>query len=90
MQQHAKAKGEFILKTKTKIQPQEWTETKDQTPPLGQKVLVFVWRDETVCQAWWNREHYLLVAADEQGIVNIYHVYPSQLAIGEPCQMYLR
>ena len=90
MQRRATAKREFILKTKTNIQPQDWTETKDQTPSLGQKVLVFVWRDETVCQAWWNREHYLLVAADEQGIVNIYHVYPSQLAIGEPCQMYLR
>jgi len=80
LQQHAKAKGEFILKTKTKIQPQEWTETKDQTQSLGQKVLVFVWRDETVCQAWWNGEHYLLVAADEQGLVNVYQVPPISIS----------
>jgi hypothetical protein len=59
------------MKTKTKIVAQEWTDTKDQTPSQGQKVLVFVWRDETVCQAWWNGEHSLLVAADEQGLVNV-------------------
>jgi len=80
LQRHAIAKGEFILKTTTKIQQQEWTETKEQTPTLGQKILVFVWRDESVCQAWWNGEHYLLVAADKQGIVNVYQVPPISIS----------
>ncbi|OUR73315.1 hypothetical protein A9Q78_04120 [Methylophaga sp. 41_12_T18] len=54
----------------------EWTETKDQMPDVGQKIIVFLWMDETVSQAWWNGEHYVLAAADEQGIVTIYKVLP--------------
>ena len=62
---NALAKGEFILKTQTKIQAQEWTQATNQMPAVGKKILAFVRRDKTVCQAWWNGEHFL-VATDEQ------------------------
>lgn len=68
------------MKTKTKIQPKEWTQTKSQMPDVGKKVLAFVWRDKTVCQAWWNGENYILVAADEQGCVQIYQVLPAAIS----------
>jgi hypothetical protein len=68
------------MKTKSKIVAQEWTETTEHSPTIGQKILVFVWRDETVCQAWWNGKHYILVAADEQGLVNIYQVPPNSIS----------
>jgi hypothetical protein len=68
------------MKTKSKIVAQKWTETTESSPSIGQKILVFVWRDETVCQAWWNGEHYILVAADEQGLVNIYQVPPNSIS----------
>jgi len=61
---------------KTNTEKLEWTETKDQMPEVGQKVVVFVWRDEAVYQAWWNGEHYVLVAANEEGKVSIYEVLP--------------
>ncbi|MBL4638361.1 MAG: DUF551 domain-containing protein [Proteobacteria bacterium] len=61
---------------KTNTEKLEWTETKDQMPEVGQKVVVFVWRDEAVYQAWWNGEHYVLVAANEEGKVTIYEVLP--------------
>jgi hypothetical protein len=62
------------LKTQTKIQAQEWTQATNQMPAVGKKILAFVWRDKTVCQAWWNGEHYLLVTTDEQYLVQVYQV----------------
>ena len=68
------------MKTKTKAYTQKWTETKNKMPAIGKKILVFVWRDETVCQAWWNGEHYLLVAADKHGLVNVYQAPPTSIS----------
>ncbi len=53
-----------------------WTSTQDQMPVIGQKILAFLWMDKAVCQAWWNGEHYIVAAADEQGRVIIYQVLP--------------
>jgi len=63
----------------------EWTETKEQMPDVGQKIVVCLWMDETVSQAWWNGEHYVLAAADDQGIVTIYKVLP--IAISHWCSL---
>lgn len=79
------AKGELTLKIQAKIQAQEWTQTTDQFPEVGKKILAFAWRDKTVCQAWWNGENYILVAADEQGIVQVHQVIPA--AISHWCHM---
>lgn len=61
---------------KTNTEKLEWTETKDQMPEVGQKVVVFLWMDEAVYQAWWNGKHYVLVAANEEGAISIYEVLP--------------
>lgn len=81
----ASAKGEFILKTVTKIPTQEWIKATDQMPAVGKKILAVAWRDNTVCQAWWNGENYVLVAADEQGAIQVYQVLPA--AISYWCKM---
>ena len=69
----------------TNVTPERWTETKSQMPTIGQKVVVYLWMDKTVNQAWWNGEHYILVAADEQGQVQVYQVLPE--AISHWCKM---
>jgi hypothetical protein len=53
-----------------------WTKTQDTMPEVGQKVVVFLWMDETVSQAWWNGEHYVLAAPNEEGKLTIYEVLP--------------
>lgn len=73
------------MKTKTKIQVQEWIPATIKMPAIGKKILGFVWRDKTVCQAWWNGEHYVLVAADEQGLIQVYQV--PLTAISHWCHM---
>jgi hypothetical protein len=61
---------------KTNTAKLEWTKTQQQMPEVGQKVVVFLWMDETVSQAWWNGKHFVLAAANEEGIVAIYEVLP--------------
>lgn len=61
---------------KTNTEKLEWTETKDQMPEVGQKIVVFLWMDEAVYQAWWNGEHFVLAAANEEGAVKVYQVLP--------------
>ena len=52
----------------------QWIQTKDRMPKMGQKVVVYLWMDKAVNQAWWNGEKYFLVAANEEGIVSVYEV----------------
>jgi hypothetical protein len=73
------------LETVTKIPTPEWIKATDQMPVISKKILAFVWRDNTVCQAWWNGDYYVLVAADEQGAIQVYHVLPA--AISHWCSM---
>ena len=53
-----------------------WISTQEKMPVIGQKIMAFLWMDKVVCQAWWNGERYVVVAADEQGKVVIYEVLP--------------
>ncbi len=73
------------MKTQTHSTTEHWTETQELMPSVGQKVIVYLWMDKTVNQAWWNGEHYILVAADEQGQVQVYQVHPK--AISHWCTM---
>jgi len=68
------------VRTVTKIQTQDWTETKNTMPSVGEKVVVYLWMDKSVNQAWWNGESYVLVAADEEGLVQVYQVQPSAIS----------
>jgi len=68
------------VRTVTKIQTPDWTETKHTMPSIGEKVVVYLWMDKTVNQAWWNGEHYIVVAADEEGQVQIYQVQATAIS----------
>lgn len=58
----------------------QWIQTKDRMPKMGQKVLVYLWMDKAVNQAWWNGENYILAAANEEGIVAVYEVKPEAIS----------
>lgn len=60
--------------------PHQWIQTKDRMPAIGQKVVVYLWMDKAVNQAWWNGEKYVLVAANEAGIVSVYEVLPEAIS----------
>jgi hypothetical protein len=53
-------------------------------PEVGERVMVFMWMDNAVYQAWWNGEHYVLAAADAEGTVNIYKVLPEAITHWQP------
>ncbi|GEM_PF-3561111 len=57
-----------------------WMSTQEKMPVIGQKIMAFLWMDKAVCQAWWNGERYVVVAADEQGKVVIYEVLPTAIS----------
>lgn len=73
------------MNTQHQTAAENWIETQDHMPDVGQKVIVYLWMDKTVNQAWWNGEYYVLVAADEHGQVQIYQVLPE--AISHWCTM---
>lgn len=73
------------MKTQTNPRTPKWIQSADQMPEVGKKILVVIWRDKTVCQAWWNGEYFVLVAADQQGIIQVYQVLPE--AISHWCDM---
>ena len=61
---------------KTNTEKLEWSKTQQQMPTIGQKVIVFLWMDDSVSQAWWNGEHFILAATNDKGIIAIYEVLP--------------
>lgn len=58
----------------------QWIKTKHRMPAMGQKVVVYLWMDKVVNQAWWNGEKYILVAANEEGVVSVYEVLPEAIS----------
>ena len=58
----------------------EWVKSSDQTPEAGIKILVYVWRDNAVCQAWFTSETYAITSADEDGIIQVYEVKPDAIS----------